>query len=253
MDSGLKGKIALVTGAGSQIGFGKAIAIALAEEGCDIIVNDIDLKDAQQTADEINKMGQKAIAAKADISNGAEVDAMVNEGLKQFGKIDILVNNAAVGVSGKSFLELSEKEWDWMINVNFRGMLYCTRAIIPQMIERKSGKIINISSDAGRAGVPTATIYAATKAAVLSFTKSLAIELAPLGINVNGILPGTAKTNLDKNATKEFSDFIYSQLPPVGRLTEPRDIANMVVFFASDMASDIAGQNISVDGGFMMY
>ena len=253
MDSGLKGKVALVTGAGSPIGFGKAIAIALAEEGCDIIANDINLQDVQQTAEDINKLGQRAIAVKADISNGAEVDAMVEEGLKTFGKIDILVNNAGIGVSGKPFLELTEKEWDWMINVNFKGVLYCSRAVIPQMIERKSGKIINISSDAGRAGVPTATVYAATKAAVVSFTKSLAIELAPMGINVNGILPGTAKTNLEKNATPEFMEFLYSNLPPVGRLTEGRDIANMVLFFASDLANDIAGQNISVDGGFVMY
>jgi NAD(P)-dependent dehydrogenase (short-subunit alcohol dehydrogenase family) len=253
MDSGLKGKVALVTGAGSPIGFGKAIAMALAEEGCDIIANDINLQDVQQTADEINKLGQKAIAVKADVSNSAEVDAMVKEGLKQFGKIDILVNNAAIGISGKPFIELTEKEWDWMIDVNFKGVLYCSRAVIPQMIERKSGKIINISSDAGRAGVPTATVYAATKAAVVSFTKSLAVEMAPMGINVNGILPGTAKTNLGKNATPEFMEMLYSNLPPLGRFTEPRDIANMVVFFASDMASDIAGQNISVDGGFMMY
>jgi 3-oxoacyl-[acyl-carrier protein] reductase len=253
MELGLKGKVALVTGAGSPIGFGRAISLTLAKEGCDIIVNDVDIEGAKQTATEVKDSGHKAIAVKADVSNNAEVNDMVKAALKEFGKIDILVNNAGIGISGKPFLEMTENEWDLMININFRGILICTKAVLPHMIEQKSGRIINISSDAGRVGVPTASIYAATKAAVISFTKSIGIEVAPMGINVNGILPGTAKTNLSRNATPEFLEMIYSHLPPVGRLTEPEDIANMVVFFASDMASDITGQNISVDGGFLMY
>ena len=252
MDLGLKDKVALVTGAGSPVGFGKAISLSLAKEGCDILVNDIDLQEAKQTATEINDLGRKAIAVKADVSNMVEVDEMVKMALEQFGKIDILVNNAGIGIAGKPFLEMTENEWDRLINVNFRGILICTKAVLPYMIKGKSGKIINIASDAGRTGVPKASIYAATKAAVISFTKSLGSEVASLGINVNGILPGTAKTNLDRNATPEFMK-MASHLPPLGRLTEPLDIANMVVFLASDMASDIVGQNIGVDGGFVMY
>jgi len=253
MEFGLRDKVALVTGAGSPIGFGRAISLVLAKEGCDIIANDIDLQGAKQTATEVENLGRKAISVRADVSNIVEVNEMVKMALEQFGKIDILVNNAGIGISGKPFLEMTENEWDRLINVNFRGILICTKAVLPYMIKGKSGKIINISSDAGRTGVPTATIYAATKAAVISFTKSLGAEAASLGINVNGILPGTAKTNLDRNATPEFAKFVLSQLPPIGRLTEPIDIANMVAFLASDMASDIVGQNIGVDGGFLMY
>ncbi len=253
MELGLKDKVALVTGAGSPIGFGRAISLTLAREGCDIIVNDIDLDGAKQTANEVNNLGRKAVAIKADVANISEVAEMVKLGLQKFGRIDILVNNAGIGISGKPFLEMTEKEWDLMININFRGILYCTKEVLPQMVKNESGKIINIASDAGRTGVPTATIYAATKAAVVSFTKSLGAEVAPLGINVNGILPGTAKTNLARNATPEFMEMVLTHLPPIGRLTETADIANMVAFLASDKASDIVGQNISVDGGFVMY
>jgi NAD(P)-dependent dehydrogenase (short-subunit alcohol dehydrogenase family) len=252
MDLGLKGKVALVTGAGSPIGFGRAISLTLAKEGCDIIVNDIDLPGAKQTTTEINDLGRKAIPVKADISNKAEVNDMVNTAYEQFGRIDILVNNASMGLAGKPFLEITDEEWDLMINVNFRGTVYVTRAVLPGMIKQKSGKIINIASNAGKTGVPTASMYAATKAAVVSITKSLSIEVGPLGINVNGIAPGTAKTNLERYATPEFVK-MASHLPPIGRLTVPQDIANMVAFLASDAASDIAGQTYSVDGGHFLY
>jgi 3-oxoacyl-[acyl-carrier protein] reductase len=252
MEFGLRDKVALVTGAGSQIGFGKAISLLLAKEGCHIIANDIDLQGAKQTAAEVENLGRKAISVRADVSNVAEVSEMVKMGLEQFGKIDILVNNAGIGLAGKPFLEMTEDDWDRLINVNFRGILICTKAVLPYMIKGKSGKIINIASDAGRTGVPTASIYAATKAAVICFTKSIGAEVASLGINVNGILPGTAITNLGRNATPEFMK-MASQLPPLGRLTEPIDIANMVAFLASDMASDVVGQNIGVDGGLVMY
>ena len=251
MDLGLQGKVALVTGAGSQIGFGKAISFTLAKEGCNIIVNDVDLPGAKQTAEEINNAGYKAIPVKADISNKDEVNDMVNTAYEQFGKIDILVNNASMGLAGKPFLEITDEEWDLMINVNFRGTVYVTRAVLPGMIKQKSGKIINIASNAGKTGVPTASMYAATKAAVVSITKSLSIEVGSLGINVNGIAPGTAKTNLERYATPEFVE-MASHLPPIGRLTVPQDIANMVAFLASDAASDIAGQTYSVDGGHLL-
>ena len=252
MDLGLQGKVALVTGTGSPIGFGKAIALTLAKEGCDIISNDVDLAGAKQTAEEINALGRKAIAVKADISNVAEVNEMVKTAYDQFGKIDILVNNAGIGIAGIPFLEIKDEDWDRMMNVNFRGVVNVTRAVLPKMIEQKSGKIINISSNAGKTGVPTASMYAATKAAVVSLTKSLSIEMGRFGINVNGIAPGTSKTNLETQATPEFVE-MASHLPPLGRLTEPQDIANMTAFLASDAASDIAGQTYSVDGGHFLY
>ena len=252
MDFGLQGKVALITGAGSPIGFGKAIALTLAKEGCDIIANDIDLPGAKQTADEINALGRKAISVKADISNKTEVNEMVKTAYDQFGKIDILVNNAGMGLAGKPFIEITDEEWDLMINVNIRGLVYMLKAVLPGMIKQKSGKIINIASNAGKTGVPTASMYAATKAAMVSITKSLSIEVAPLGINVNGIAPGTARTNLERSATPEFVK-MASHLPPLGRLTVPQDIANMTAFLASDAASDISGQTYSVDGGHLLY
>ena len=252
MDLGLQGKVALVTGAGSPIGFGKAIALTLAKEGCDIVVNDVDLAGANKTAEEINALGRKAIPVKADISNKAEVNEMVKTAYDQFGKIDILVNNAGIGIAGIPFLEIKDEDWDRMMNVNFRGVVNVTRAVLPKMIEQKSGKIVNIASNAGKTGVPTASMYAATKAAVVSLTKSLSIEMAPFGINVNGIAPGTSRTNLETQATAEFVK-MASHLPPLGRLTEPQDIANMTAFLSSDAASDIAGQTYSVDGGHFLY
>ena len=162
------------------------------------------------------------------------------------------MNNAGIGIAGIPFLEIKDEDWDRMMNVNFRGVVNVTRAVLPKMIEQKSGKIINISSNAGKTGVPTASMYAATKAAVVSLTKSLSIEMGRFGINVNGIAPGTSKTNLETQATPEFVE-MASHLPPLGRLTEPQDIANMTAFLASDAASDIAGQTYSVDGGHFLY
>ena len=252
MDFGLQGKVALVTGTGSPIGFGKAIALTLAKEGCDIIANDVDLPGAKQTAEEINALGRKAVPFKADISNKAEVNEMVKTAYDQFGKIDILVNNAGMGLAGKPFLEIPEEEWDAMINVNIRGLINMLKAVLPGMIKQKSGKVINIASNAGKTGVPTASMYAATKAAMVSITKSLSIEVGPLGINVNGIAPGTARTNLERSATPEFVE-MASHVPPIGRLTEPQDIANMTAFLASQAANDISGQTYSVDGGHLLY
>jgi 3-oxoacyl-[acyl-carrier protein] reductase len=254
MDLGLKDKVALVTGAGSPIGFGKTIALTLSAEGCNIIVNDVNLKDAEQTAAEISALGRKSMSIKADVSNKAEVDDMVKKALDKFGRIDILVNNAGIGIAGKTFLEMPLEEWDWMINVNIKGVLLCSRAVLPSMAEHKGGKIINMSSGAARMGVPLGVLYAATKAAVTSFTKSLAMEVAPMGINVNAILPGGAKTNLSRNSVPGFEERMMAMhTPPIGRVTVPQDIANMVTFLASDKASDITGQNIAVDGGSTMF
>jgi 3-oxoacyl-[acyl-carrier protein] reductase len=251
MDFGLQGKVALVTGAGSQLGFGKAIALTLAKEGCDIIANDIDLPGAQETAKEVNALGRKAVPIKADISKKAEVNEMVKTAYDQFGKINVLVNNAGMGLAGKPFIEIPEEEWEKMINTNIWGLVYMLKAVLPGMIKQKSGKIINIASNAGKTGVPTASMYAATKAAMVSITRSLSIEVASLGINVNGIAPGTARTNLERSATPEFVE-MASHLPPLGRLTEPQDIANMTAFLASNAASDISGQVYSVDGGHFL-
>ena len=189
MDLGLKGKVAMVTGAGGQKGFGKAIAVTLAKEGCDVIVADIDLNGAKQTASEIEALGRKAIAVKADVSNNTEVSEAVKSALAKFGKIDILVNNAGGLFSHKLFAEKTEAECDTDININLKGALNCIRAVVGQMIARKSGKIINISSIGAQKGMARAAVYNAAKAGIVSMTKSLAVDLGPSGINVNAVAP----------------------------------------------------------------
>ena len=252
MDLGLTGKVALVTGAGSQKGFGKGIALGLAKEGCDVIVADIDLEGAKQTASEIKALGRKSLAVKADVADIGQVNEMVKTAMARFGKIDVLVNNAGSASPGKPFWEKSEADWDWDININLKGTMNCTKAVIGRMVEEKSGKIINISSVAVRLGAPFAVSYAAAKSGVVGFTKSLALEVSHLGINVNCIAPGLGLTNFVKNDPPELIDSLKERMP-TRRTTTPEDIANTVAFLASDVSRNIVGQTISVDGGMSMY
>jgi 3-oxoacyl-[acyl-carrier protein] reductase len=247
MELGLKGKVALVTGAGSQIGFGKAIAVALAKEGCDIIVNDINFEEAQKTATEIEKLGQKAIAIKADVTKIAEWESMVKEALAKFSKIDILVNNAGGCTPPKPFLEMNDNDWEFDIDVNLRSTRNGTKVILPHMIERKSGKIVNITSGAGIHGGMFTSGYAAGKAGIIGFSLGVAREAAQNGININLVSPGVANTGFAKNAPPGLLENFTKDVP-VGRLTTPEDIANAVVFLASDAASDIVGQVLVVTG-----
>jgi NAD(P)-dependent dehydrogenase (short-subunit alcohol dehydrogenase family) len=247
MDLGLKGKIALVTGAGSQIGFGKAIVMTLAKDGCDIIVNDINLEGARQTAAEVEKLGCKAIAVKADITKSSEVKEMVKTALDRFGRIDILVNNAGGCTPPKPFMQMTEQEWEFDINVNLRGVLNCTRAVLTGMIERKYGKIVNLISGAGINGGMLTAVYAAAKGGILAFSMAIAKEVAPRGINVNCVSPGPAMTGFAKNAPPGMLENFAKSIP-IGRLTEPQDVANSVAFLASDAAADIVGQTLIVTG-----
>jgi NAD(P)-dependent dehydrogenase (short-subunit alcohol dehydrogenase family) len=251
MDLGLKGKVAMVTGAGSQIGFGKGIALTLAKEGCDLVLNDINLEGVKKTAAEIEASGQKALALKADVTSSTEVKEMVKKAIQQFGKIDILVNNAGGHTPIKPFIEKVEADWDREINLNFKGVLVCTRAVLDHMISRKSGKIISISSIAGKIGAPGGGLYAATKAGVIAFSKSMAAELGPLGINVNCIAPGPGQTNFNVIDPPELIQE-YMKMAPSRRYVTPQDIAYAVAFLASDVSSHIMGQVITVDGGFTM-
>jgi NAD(P)-dependent dehydrogenase (short-subunit alcohol dehydrogenase family) len=247
MDLGLKGKIALVTGAGSQIGFGKAIALTLAKDGCDIIVNDINLEGAKQTVAEVEKLGRKAIAIKADITKSIEVKEMVKSVQDRFGRIDILVNNAGGCTPPKPFMQTTEEEWEFDINVNLRGVLNCTRAVLTGMIERKYGKIVNLISGAGINGGMLTAVYSAAKGGILAFSMAIAKEVAPLGINVNCVSPGPAMTGFAKNAPPGMLENFAKSIP-IGRLTEPQDVANSVAFLASDVAADIVGQTLIVTG-----
>jgi NAD(P)-dependent dehydrogenase (short-subunit alcohol dehydrogenase family) len=251
MDLGLKGKVALVTGAGSQIGFGKAISATLAREGCDVIVNDINLGDAQKTAAEIEALGVKALAIKADVTQKAEVQAMVERALAQFGKIDILVNNAGGITMSGPFLEQKEEDWDKDIDLNLKGTLFCTQAVLPAMMERKYGKIINISSGSAKLSHPVVSVYTLMKGSINVFTRNLAAMVIGSGITVNCVSPGWSLTNFVKGDKKALERSLLPETP-IGRGTEPQDIANTVAFLASDVSEDIVGQVICVDGGSTM-
>lgn len=249
MDFALLDKVALITGAGSQKGFGKAIAVTLAQEGCDIVACDIDLDGAVKTASEVESLGRKAVAIKVDITNPKEVNEMRIRAMEEFDKIDILVNNAGAISELKPFIDKTEAEWDSDINLNLKGAMNCTKAVLDQMISRKSGKIINISSIGAKKGKPRTVSYGAAKAGIIGFTQCLGVEVAGLGINVNCLAPGLGLTNFGGGSPPP--DILEKAMNtiPIKRTTTPQDIANVVAFLASDVSQDIVGQTISVDGG----
>ncbi len=240
MDLGLKGKVALVTGAGSQIGFGRVIAMTLAEEGCDVIVADINLGEAQKTAADIESSGHRAIAIKVDVTNRAEVDKMVKTAVDKYKKIDILVNNAGTSSALKPFIEMTREDWDLDIGVNLYGQMNVAQAVLPYMMSRKYGRIINVS---GGQGLATISVYGAAKAGVEAFTHALAMEVASSGIIVNGVLPGLAQTGLVAKASAEFIEG-YKHSSALKRLCTPKDVAPVVAFLASDICSYMTGQFI---------
>jgi NAD(P)-dependent dehydrogenase (short-subunit alcohol dehydrogenase family) len=236
MDLKLKDKVALVTGTGSQIGYGKGIALALAQEGCDIISADIDLKGARQTAAEVEALGRKALALKVDVTNRAEVDDMVKKGLEKFGGIDILINNAGVSSKWKPFVEMTRKDWDYDIGVNLYGQMNVAQAILPHMISRKSGRIINTS---GGQGIPGISLYGASKGAVVQWTRALVREVAHYGIIVSVYSPGLGATGLTANDPREMESL--AKASPLGRLCTPADVGPLVAFLASELSDYFVG------------
>ena len=248
MDLGLEGKVALVTGAGSQKGFGKGIAEVLAKEGCRIAACDVDLKGAEQTAAELSKAGVKAIAVKADITNSTEVNDMVKKVLDEFDQIDILVNNAGGSTPPANFVDTTEEKWAKDIDLNLIGVTYVTRAVLPQMIERKSGSIVNISSIGGIMATPGGSAYASAKGAVIVFTRALAQEVAQNGISVNCIAPSLGNTAFYDGFPKEFTENFIGRAMEAGRYVTPEEIGNVVAFLASDSTNRIMGQCIHVTG-----
>lgn len=248
-------KVAIVTGAAS--GIGQATAYALMREGASIVIDDINEEGAKKVATDIKKNRGKALAVKADISKEDEVKQMVEKTMAEFGRIDILVNNAAwleEHDSPITFHEMSMTDVRHEIETSFIGTLLCCKAVIPYMLQQKSGRIISVTSDAGKIGSPTASVYSACKAAVSGFSRAIAKELATQGITVNCVSPGPIKTPyMARIFMKRPSSekFLTSQVP-MGRTGLSEDIANMIVFLASDEANYITGQDYSVDGGMRM-
>jgi NAD(P)-dependent dehydrogenase (short-subunit alcohol dehydrogenase family) len=249
MDLKLNGKTALVTGTGSQIGFGRGIAVKLAEEGCDVICADIDLKGAEQTAAAVKALGRKSLALGFDIANRAEVDAAAAKALEAFDHIDILVNCAGRASGIRPFAEMPPDLWDIDININLRGTMNVTQALLPQMLERGYGKIVNFSTHAAHqpTGLAGAAVYVGAKAGTVMFSKTLASEVGTRGININIIAPGPGATNFHRvgGGDPRMAELV-DNLAKAGKTTTPEDIANAVAFLVSDVSSKLSGQILEV-------
>ena len=244
----LEKKVALVTGAAQ--GIGAAIAERLAAEGAAVAAVDINLEKAEETAARLRELGVEARAYLVDVSNTEAVKQVVAEIVKAFGRVDILVNNAGITRDGL-LLTMSEQDWDLVIAVNLKSIFNFTKAISRQMIKQKSGAIVNVSSVVGLMGNPGQINYAASKAGVIGATKSSAKELASRNIRVNAVCPGYIQTamteRLDEKARQALIEYI-----PAKALGQPADVANAVLFLASDLASYVTGETLRVDGGMAM-
>lgn len=244
-------KVALVTGAGR--GMGRATAVRLASEGAAVVVNDVNAGDAEAAAEAVRAAGGRALAHVGDVSRERDVDAMVRSALETFGRIDILVNNAGILRSTLPLETISVAEWERVLAVNLTGVFLCTRAVLPIMKEQKAGKIVNVSSSAGRT---TSTFggahYTASKAAVLGLTRHTAREVAPFGINVNAVAPGSMDTEMVRElATPEHIEQERRNIP-LGRLGTGEDEAGLVAFLCSEDAAYITGATIDINGGDLM-
>tara|TARA_B100001029_G_scaffold59104_1_gene47780 strand:- start:151 stop:903 length:753 start_codon:yes stop_codon:yes gene_type:complete len=243
----LEGQTALVTGASR--GIGKAIAICLAKEGAEVIINYSSSQDnANKVVSEINSFGGNSYPLKADISNETSVNELIKTVLEKNNKIDILVNNAGITKDGL-IMRMKTEDWQKVLDLNLSGVFYCTRAVSRQMLKQKKGRIINITSVVGLMGNPGQANYSAAKAGVIGLTQSAAKEFASRGITVNAVAPGFITTDMTKDLNSEA---ILSAIP-LGRFGEPEDVAGAVKFLAADpSAAYITGQTIQVDGGMVM-
>ena len=247
----IKDQVAIVTG--GAIGIGRQTALRLAREGAKVVIADINIDGANKVAEEIKALGQEVIALKVDITSLDEANQMAKATLDKFGQIDILGNIAGGAIPGKigPFSQSVKEVWDRIIGLNLYGTFTCTRAVINHMIERRSGKIVNIASVAGIVGQANTADYAAAKGGIIAFTKSLAKEVAQYGINVNCVSPAVTGTERVLSMPEEF---LQKQIKMIhlGRYGKPEEIANVIVFLASDEAGFVTGANYVVDGGITL-
>jgi len=256
MDLNLRDKVAIVTGGGR--GIGEAICVALANEGAHVVVSDIDHTTATAVSEGIKALGRKALPIRSDVSNREEVNRLTELAFQEFGRIDILVNNA--GISPKKeggptlTWEITPEEWDLVMGVNLKGALFCSQQAVKYMLQQKAGAIVNIASLAGKAPrepMPTGAHYNISKAGIINLTQKLAAELAPHGIRVNAIAPGRIATPMATLASTE-SNQVMLERTPMGRFGKPEEIANLVLFLASEVSSYITGETVNINGGWIM-
>lgn len=245
----LKGKVAIVTGSGR--GIGKAIALKLAENGANIVINDIPGSDyADETKKEIENLGVKAIVVRGDVRNTADVENLVNTAVDTFGQIDILVNNAGITRDGL-MLRMTEEDWDMVLDINLKGAFNCIKAVARPMMKKRSGSIINIASVVGVMGNAGQANYTASKAGLIGLTKTVAKEFSSRNIRANAVAPGFIESHmtdvLPEDVKKQYFDAI-----PLSKFGTTEDVAKAVLFLASDLSSYITGQTINVDGGLVM-
>lgn len=250
----LEGKVALITGAGT--GIGQATAILFAKEGADIVATNLELPEAEETTEAIIKIGRRAVAIAADIAKPDEIHAMVDRAIDAFGGIDILVNNAGVGALNVPTFEIRDMDaWNKVFEINVGATFLCCQRVGHWMITQGGGKMVNVASQTGIAGVPYVNAYGPSKAAVINMTRSLAVEWAKYKINVNCVAPCWTRTRrLEKAFEKGVVTLAEIQKRcPMGRPAEPEDVAKAILFLASDDASFITGITLPVDGGWLAY
>jgi len=256
----LKGQVAIVTGAGR--GIGRATALELARLGADIVIAEMDQAGAKRTAEEVGALGRRSLATSTDVTSRADLRAMVDRTKAEFGRIDILVNNAGI-YRAAATVDVTEEHWDAIMNINAKAVFFASQAVIPTMVAQKSGSIVSLASMAGKIGSKTNLPYNASKAAVVSMTKSLALAHAAEGIRVNCVCPGFVETDMWSQVSREqgallgmtaeeFTRHRAAQVP-LGRMEKPEDVAHVIAFLAGPRSGYMTGQALSVDGGLVMH
>jgi NAD(P)-dependent dehydrogenase (short-subunit alcohol dehydrogenase family) len=257
----LAGQTVIVTGAGRNIG--RAIALELAGMGADIAVAEVDRATGERTADEVRRLGRRAIAMQTDVTRLPDLQAMADRTRRELGRIDILVNNAGIHKSMHT-ADVTEADWDRLLAVNAKGVFFASQAVLRHMVPAKRGNIISLASMAGKMGLKTSLVYGVTKAAVISMTRSLALAHAADGIRVNCVCPGIVETDMIFQVDREAGEGLLGLPPgeyvkqrvqqiPLGRIEKPEDVANVVGFLASAKSSYMTGQAINVTGGLVMH
>jgi 3-oxoacyl-[acyl-carrier protein] reductase len=241
---------AIVTGAAR--GIGRAIAETLAAAGNAVVIADRDAAAAEQTASELRGAGHRALAVQVDVADRASVTAMVAASIAEFGQVDVLVNNAGIAGKAAPIAEQSDEDWDLMMAVDLKSVYLCCQAVLPHMLERKYGSIVNVASIAGKEGNPNMVPYSAAKAGVIGLTKSLGKEVAQHGVRVNAVAPAVIGTEILLQLTQQQIDYMTSKIP-MARLGKPEEVAQVVAFLASDGSSFVTAQCYDVSGGRATY